>query len=326
MSNNSQKLKVVFMGTPEIAVASLKAILNAGYNVAGVVTAPDRPAGRGRKIKYSPVKEFALSHSLKIMQPANLKDEGFINELKAINPDVQVVVAFRMLPESVWKIPPLGTFNMHASLLPDLRGAAPINWAVIYGYKKTGVTTFFINEEIDKGKIILREEVDIEENETAGTLHDKLMMKGAKLVVDTLYAIGNKTADPTCQSCFEKHETQLKPAPKIYKADCKINWEKSTVDICNLIHGLNPVPGAFAELEINERIAGANYKILNAKPVIENHNEIPGTVFTDEKNVLKIAAKDGFVVILSIQEPGKRLLKTSEYLRGAKISKKVKKI
>ncbi|MBS4014184.1 MAG: methionyl-tRNA formyltransferase [Bacteroidetes bacterium] len=306
------------MGTPEIAVESLKAIVNQGFNVVGVVTAPDKPAGRGQKLKYSAVKEYALQNDLLLLQPSNLKDANFIEQLKELNPDVQVVVAFRMLPKLVWEIPSKGTFNMHASLLPDLRGAAPINWAVIYGYKKTGVTTFFINEEIDKGKIILSREIDIEEGETAGSLHDKLMIIGANIVVDTLSLIQDNSVETFCQADLEKNISVLKPAPKIYKEDCKIDWNKQGREIVNFVNGLNPYPGAYALLNINPNIGEANYKIIAVAYLLENHDLSIGDVITDRKNHIKVAIKDGFIEILSIQEPGKRLLSTKEYLRGVK--------
>lgn len=318
MAKISDNLRIVFMGTPEIAVASLKEIVDAGYNVVGVVTAPDKPAGRGKKIKSSPVKEFALKHGLLLLQPDNLKDIGFIDSLKKLKPDLQVVVAFRMLPQVVWEIPPLGTFNLHASLLPDLRGAAPINWAVIYGYKTTGVTTFFINNEIDKGNIIFREDVGIAPGETAGTLHDKLKEIGAKLTVKTIKQIEAGGFTAINQSDFEKEYNELKLAPKIYKEDCRINWNDNCENIVNFINGLNPVPGAFAELEINPALGKANYKILNANCILQAHQEAIGKVFCDGKNYIKIAVLGGFVNILTIQEPGKRLLSTPEYLRGVK--------
>ncbi len=318
MPNPDDSLRIVFMGTPEIAVESLKAIINAGYNVVGVVTAPDKPAGRGQKLKYSAVKEYALQNNLLLLQPSNLKDESFIKQLKELNPDVQVVVAFRMLPKLVWEIPSKGTFNMHASLLPDLRGAAPINWAIIYGYKKTGVTTFFINEEIDKGKIILSREIDIEEGETAGSLHDKLMFIGANLVVDTINLISRTSVKTLCQADLEKNISELKPAPKIYKEDCKIDWSKPGREIVCFINGLNPYPGAYALLNINPSIGEANYKIYTVAYLPENHNLNIGEVIIDRNNHIKVATKDGFIEILSIQEPGKRLLSTKEYLRGVK--------
>jgi methionyl-tRNA formyltransferase len=318
MPSSSYNLRIVFMGTPEIAVESLKAILESGFNVVGVVTAPDKPAGRGQKLKLSAVKEFAILNNLTVLQPSSLKDPLFIEQLQELKPDIQVVVAFRMLPRIVWSLPPMGTFNMHASLLPDLRGAAPINWAVIYGYKKTGVTTFFLNEEIDKGKIILRDEVDIAENETAGSLHDKLMVIGARAVVKTLNLVSDNKAESICQTVLEKELTVMNPAPKIFKDDCKIDWNKTSIEIANFIHGLNPVPGAFSELTINPVIGAANYKILNVKAVSENHSNNTGLLVTDRKNFIKVYSKDGFVEILTIQEPGKRLLNTQDYLRGVK--------
>ena len=319
MPNFQKKFRIVFMGTPEIAVASLDAIVKAGYDVVAVVTAPDRPAGRGKKIRFSAVKEYALENNLNLLQPVNLKDPEFAEQIRSLKPDLMVVVAFRMLPKVIWSIPEYGTFNMHASLLPDLRGAAPINRAVIYGYKKTGVTTFFINEEIDKGDVIFKEVVYIDEVETAGSLHDKLMIRGAALVVKTIKHIEKGDFQKTGQNILEDDFDELRLAPKIFKEDCKIDWNNCCQDIVNLIHGLNPIPGAFAEMNLNLSIGNANYKILNASFEKIKHTEKPGKIFTDGKNYINVAAQDGFVQILTIQEPGKRLLNTPDYLRGVKI-------
>jgi methionyl-tRNA formyltransferase len=245
--------RIIFYGTPEFAVASLRRILEAGYLVAAVVTAPDRLAGRGLKMNFSPVKEFALRHELPLLQPVNLKDPVFHNELRLLEPDLQVVVAFRMLPVEVWSMPSMGTFNLHASLLPQYRGAAPINWAIINGEKETGVTTFFIDEKIDTGRIIYREAISIEPEETAGELHDRLMMSGAELVVRTVEAIesGNVLASMP-QEVYSTESMPLKPAPKIQKEDCRINWDDEAEAVTDFIRGLSPHPGAYTELKTDD--------------------------------------------------------------------------
>jgi len=324
--------KIVFMGTPDFAVPSLDILVKNGYNIAGVITAPDKPAGRGRKISYSPVKKYALSNNLLVLQPQNLKDENFINRLKSLKPDIQVVIAFRMLPKAVWEIPPLGTFNLHASLLPQYRGAAPINWAVINGEKETGVTTFFIKEEIDTGKIILSEKVEITPNETAGELHDKLMMIGANLVLLTVDSIINNKYSLTNQSELTVEAASLKKAPKIFKEDCRIDWTKSVNEIYNFIRGLSPYPGAFTEL------VSPNHKTLLLKiyraektetckeDIIKDKDLSPGKIQTDGKGYLKISCKNGFINITEIQQEGKRMMKIEEFLRGFSINNKKIKI
>ena len=244
-----RELRIVFMGTPDFAVATLNAILKAKFNVVGVITAPDKPAGRGRKINQSAVKTYALEEGLKILQPTNLKNEEFLDELKSLKANLQIVVAFRMLPNIVWKMPEFGTFNLHASLLPNYRGAAPINWAIINGETKTGVSTFFIDEKIDTGNIILQEEVLIDENEIVGELHDKLMLVGSNLVVKTI-----KKIEQGPVKTIKQPEIEEKPAPKIFSETCKINWENSLKNIYNLIRGLNPYPAAWTTLINNEEI------------------------------------------------------------------------
>ncbi len=316
--------KIVFMGTPDFAVPSLDILIKNGYDIAGVITAPDKPAGRGRKISYSPVKKYALSNDLPVLQPQNLKDENFINLLKSLKPDIQVVVAFRMLPGAVWEIPPLGTFNLHASLLPQYRGAAPINWAVINGEKETGVTTFFINEEIDTGKIILSEKVEITPNETAGELHDKLMMAGANLVLLTVDSIINNKYSLTNQSELTGETVSLKKAPKIFKEDCRIDWTKSVNEIYNFIRGLSPYPGAFTELVLPNdktlllKIYRAEKPGTCKEDIIKDKDLSPGKIQTDGKSYLKISCKNGFINITEIQQEGKRIMKTEEFLRGFK--------
>jgi methionyl-tRNA formyltransferase len=313
------ELRIVFMGTPDIATASLQAIVSNGFNVVGVITAPDKPAGRGQQMQYSHVKQFALDNGLNLLQPPNLKDPGFIEQLKALQPDVQVVVAFRMLPEPVWSLPPLGTFNMHASLLPQYRGAAPINWAIINGETKTGVTTFFLDKEIDTGKIIVQKETPISPTDTAGSLYERLSGMGAEVVINTLQRLleGNVTAINQ-QELFQ-NAGELKKAPKIFREDCKIDWNKPAIEIYNFIRGLNPFPGAFTELSLK----GENdfmMKILEAEPQQENHSHASGILFTDNKNYLKISCIDGYIFVKNLQAAGKKRMNTPDFLRGFSFS------
>lgn len=315
MNSFRHKLKVVFMGTPEFAVASLNAIMQAGYEVAAVVTVPDKPAGRGQKLSFSAVKEYAVKKHLRLFQPEKLKDENFISELKKINADVFVVVAFRMLPEAVWAMPPKGTFNLHGSLLPQYRGAAPINRAVMNGEKTTGVTTFFIEKEIDTGKIIFSEKTEIGENETAGDIHDRLMNIGAALVVKTLDAIENENINQTSQEeLLNKNET-LKTAPKIFKNDCRINWNKPVEEIHNQIRGLSPHPAAFTEMVSNtdERVL---LKIFRCEKILKQHELVPGTIESDKKNYIQIAAQNGFINITELQSAGKKKMPVKDFLMG----------
>lgn len=313
MLNN---LKIIFMGTPEFAVASLDTLLKHNYNIVGVVTAPDKPAGRGLDLHQSAVKKFAIKNGLTILQPEKLKDPAFISQLKSLNADLQIVVAFRMLPESVWKMPRLGTVNLHASLLPQYRGAAPINHAVMNGETESGVTTFFLQQEIDTGKIIAREKVSISENETAGELHDKLMSVGSGLVVKTVKEIETQTSTETEQNQFISDKEKLKQASKIFKEDCKINWTKSIAEIHNLIRGLSPYPTAFTELISPE---GKTYSLKIFKASIEPVTE-PGPVVraikTDAKSYIKVALKGGFVCIHELQLAGKKRMEVTEFLRG----------
>jgi methionyl-tRNA formyltransferase len=304
-----EKLRIVFMGTPEFAVGILDSILKKNYEVVGVITAADKPAGRGQKIKFSAVKEFAMANNLNLLQPTNLKDEIFLTELKALNANLQVVVAFRMLPEVVWKMPKYGTFNLHASLLPNYRGAAPINWAIINGEEKTGVTTFFIDDKIDTGAMILSSEISIASNENAGDLHDRLMNLGCKTVVETLSLIENGKATTTIQT----ENLNIKTAYKLNKENCKIDISKSGEEIFNLIRGLSPYPAAWCIIkdEKNE----FNVKIYEAKFVSENHNFKLGKIITNKKE-MKVAVQNGYLEILNLQFPGKKRMKTSELLNG----------
>ncbi len=302
-------LRIVFMGTPDFAVKSLEAILEAGYKVVGVVTAPDRPAGRGRKLHESAVKKFAVSHDLKVLQPLNLKSEDFQKELKELNPNVQVVVAFRMLPKSIWNLPEYGTFNLHASLLPQYRGAAPINWAIINGEKRTGVSTFFIDEKIDTGQVILQKDLKIDKRETVGSLHDRLMIKGGDLIVKTLALIAKDKVEPTPQG----ENIQLEVAPKLNKDNTKINWNEPVEKIFNLIRGLNPYPSAWCYLENSSE--ELRVKIYDVEQVFQEHHLPNGTISIQEDK-LKVAAVNGYIIINEIQLPGKKRMDTKSLLNG----------
>jgi len=312
-----EKLRIIFMGTPEFAVGILDTIIKNKYEVVGVITAADKPAGRGQKIKYSAVKEYALANNLTLLQPTNLKDENFLAELKALNANLQIVVAFRMLPKVVWEMPSLGTFNLHASLLPNYRGAAPINWAIINGETKTGVTTFFIDDKIDTGAMILNSEIDIEPEETAGQLHDRLMHLGSTTVIDTLKVIENGNVTTTIQ----EDNDDIKTAYKLNKENCKIDWTKSGAEINNLIRGLSPYPASWCYLkDQNEEL---NIKIYEAKLISESHSYEIGKLISSKKEI-KIAIKDGFIQLLSLQFPGKKRMLASELLNGVSFSEATK--
>jgi methionyl-tRNA formyltransferase len=289
-------LRIIFMGTPEFAVPSLELLLENHFNILAVVTAPDKPAGRGMQLQQSAVKKFASQHSLKILQPEKLKDKKFIDELQSLEADLQVVVAFRMLPEIVWSMPELGTINLHASLLPQYRGAAPINWVIINGEKETGVTTFFLQHEIDTGKIIFQDRVAIADNETAGSLHDKLKIVGAQLILKTVKSIEEKNYPLTEQMT----SSELKKAPKIFTEDGCIDWNQSAEKIYNLIRGLSPYPAAFTSFQ------NKTLKIFKASYKLETQNPKPGTVVTDHKTSLQFAARDGWINVLELQLEGKR--------------------
>lgn len=307
------------MGTPEFAVATLGSLLMNGYNVAGVVTIPDKPSGRGQVITKSAVKLYAEENKLHlIMQPSNLKDPEFISNLKALNADFFIVVAFRMLPMDVWKIPRLGTINLHASLLPDYRGAAPINHAIINGETITGVTTFFIDEKIDTGNILLREKVHISPSENAGDLHDKLMKEGAKLVIKTISGLTANKLHPLPQDSLTEQGVIPKLAPKIHPEDCIIDWNKEPLIIHNLIRGLSPYPCARSWFENDS--STISFKIFESRPESEKHNYKPGTILSDGKNYIRISCKDGYLSILSLQLEGKKRLPAAEFLRGFRLS------
>lgn len=305
-----EDLRIIFMGTPEFAVPSLEILLENGWNVAAVITAPDKPKGRGQKLIPSPVKECALKYQVPVLQPTNLKSPEFLEELKSFKADVQVVVAFRMLPEVVWNMPPMGTFNLHASLLPNYRGAAPINWAIINGEKETGITTFFLKHEIDTGSVIFQEKEPIHEEDNVGTLYKRLMTKGAQLVLKTIEAIASGNIQPKPQNeHLAKHH-----APKIFKETCEIDWTKPAKDIHNLVRGLSPYPAAWTTLD------GKNCKILKTKI---NSQEIqglaPGEIRSDGKTHLTFQTGEGSLSILELQMEGKKKLGIEEFLRGYKL-------
>lgn len=312
-----EKLRIVFMGTPEFAVGILDYIIKNNYNVVGVITATDKPAGRGQKIKYSAVKEYALKNNLVILQPTNLKDEYFLEELKALNANLQIVVAFRMLPEVVWKMPKLGTFNLHASLLPNYRGAAPINWAIINGETKTGVATFFIDDKIDTGAIIISSEIEILPDENVGQLHDRLMNLGCAIVLKTLTMIekGNFT------TTIQKDSYEIKTAYKLNKENCKIDWTKSANTIYNLIRGLNPYPSAWCF--IKDKNEEWNVKIHDVKIILENHDYEIGKLVCTKKE-MKIAVINGFIQVMTLQFPGKKKMNSTELLNGITFSGEAK--
>jgi len=300
------------MGTPEFAVATLDALLKSRHKVVGVVTVPDKPANRGLKLQASAVKEFAVKHNLPVLQPEKLKNEEFISALKDLNPDLQVVVAFRMLPEMVWALPKLGTINLHASLLPQYRGAAPINWAIINGDKETGITTFFITHQIDTGDILMQEKIEITENDDAGTVHDKLMTLGAELVVKTLDKIADAAEGIKPQK--QVASAELKPAPKIFREHCKINWDQSADDVYNFIRGLSPYPGAYTEL-INEEGTTLTLKIFKTAKLIEL--SIPaGQVVISNTNQLLVGCADGALEILELQAEGRKRMRAIDFMRG----------
>ncbi|WP_235906191.1 methionyl-tRNA formyltransferase [Ginsengibacter hankyongi] len=306
-----KKLRIIFMGTPEFAVPSLERLVDAGYNIVAVVTAPDKPSGRGLQMNESAVKKYALSKGLKILQPEKLKNPAFINELKELNADLHVVVAFRMLPEVVWNMPPMGTINLHGSLLPQYRGAAPINWAIINGEKETGVTTFKLQQEIDTGNILLQQKITIGDEENAGELHDRMKEIGADLLLQTINELVNKNLKETEQtqtSSLNSHS--LRHAPKIFTETCEIKWEKSVDEVYNLIRGLSPYPTAFTFLK------GKKLKIFNVQKEITNIKENPGELITDSKTYLKFSCNNGYISLKELQLEGKKKMYVEDFLRG----------
>jgi len=311
-------IRIVYMGSPGFAVGPLKKLMENHCRVVAVITAPDRPAGRGKKIRQSAVKEFLMEHSfdLPILQPPNLKDPGFLKELEALSPDLQVVVAFRMLPELVWKIPPLGTLNLHASLLPQYRGAAPINHVIINGEKETGVSTFLIDEQIDTGKILMQDRTWIGERETAGELHDRLMELGSGLVLETIKQMAAGSLEARSQDTLVDSGSALKKAPKIFKEDCRISWDLPGKDVVNLVRGLSPFPGAFSFLLRGDKEDRLMVKIFSATFHPRQHSDPHGTIYTDNKRNLEVAVSDGLIVIQSLQAEGKRRMDTRDFLAG----------
>jgi methionyl-tRNA formyltransferase len=304
-------LRIIFMGTPDFAVASLDAICKAGYQVVGVITAPDRAAGRGMKLTESAVKKYALENGLHILQPLKLKDPVFLNELRSLKADLQIVVAFRMLPEVVWNMPPMGTVNLHGSLLPQYRGAAPINWAIINGEKETGVTSFKLKHEIDTGDILIQEKFPIGENESFGEVHDRMKIIGGEVLVKTIRGLTDGSLKEIPQS--EMSTAVLKPAPKIFTDHCRIDWIKSVYEVHNLIRGLSPVPGAFTSLQ------GKILKIFRSSIEDKTPVDVAGSISTDGKTYLKFACRDGYILIHELQLEGKKKMLIEDFLRGNKI-------
>ena len=313
-------LRIVYMGTPEFAVESLSCLVEGGYNVVGVITMPDKPVGRhGSTLQPSPVKQYAVEHGLKVLQPERLKDESFVDELRALRADLQIVVAFRMLPEVVWNMPPMGTFNLHASLLPQYRGAAPINWAVINGDTETGITTFFLKHEIDTGEIIQQERVPISDTDNVGIVHDKLMMLGGKLVLETVDNILAGSVHPIPQEQLLQGVDALRPAPKIFKETCRIDWNQPLKRIYDFIRGLSPYPAAWSELNQADGTKVASKIYETEKNFVEHHLPI-GTVCSDGKTFFKVAVNGGYLSIKELQLAGKKRLRIEEFLRGYKVN------
>lgn len=311
-----KELRIVYMGTPNFAVESLRALVEGGYNVVGVITMPDKPVGRhGSVLQASPVKEYALSQNLPVLQPEKLKDEAFLDELRALKADLQIVVAFRMLPEVVWDMPRFGTFNLHASLLPQYRGAAPINWAVINGDTETGVTTFFLTHEIDTGKIIRQKHLPIADTDNVGTVHDALMAIGAGLVTETVDLLLAGKVDAIPQEEFIKDVTELRPAPKIFKDTCRIDWNQPSKRIYDFIRGLSPYPAAWTELVASDGSRQA-LKVYQAEKRPASHNQAIGVILTDAKSYIDIAVEDGYIRLLDLQLAGKKRMGVKDFLNG----------
>jgi methionyl-tRNA formyltransferase len=308
---NFKDLRIVFMGTPEFARASLQYLHESGCRIVGVVTASDKPAGRGMKLQYSAVKAYALEHQLPILQPEKLKNPEFLEELKNFHADIQIVVAFRMLPELVWNMPPMGTINLHASLLPDYRGAAPINWAIIRGEEKTGITTFRLKHVIDTGNILLQQEMPIGDDETAGELHDRMMTAGAMLLLQTIHGLTDGSLKEKAQDFAS--DTELKQAPKIFTETCRINWDNRTEDIYNLIRGLSPFPAAFTIFQ------NKIFKIYSADKEVSRVTEMPGN-FRIENGRLKFTCANGYIYPKLIQSEGKKKMYVEDFLRGLRIT------
>ena len=316
---DQKEFRIVFLGTSDFAVPVLEALLHSRYKLVGVVTAPDKEAGRGRKVRFSPVKEFALEHKLTLLQPEKLKNEDFLAELSKLKPDLQVVVAFRMLPREVWTLSPAGTINLHASLLPQYRGAAPINHVIMNGETKTGITTFFIDEKIDTGSIIRQSETDIGEEETFGELYARLKAMGPELVLKTVDDIFHGKANKTDQQGLVQAESELMPAPKIFKENCQVDFSKNLEEVYNFIRGLSPWPGAFSFLQNgDERLY---VKIYKTKKEFAAHRKKAGSVITDGRTGFKVAVPGGYLAILELQPAGKRSMQVSDFLNGFNVAK-----
>ena len=312
---DKKDLRIVYMGTPDFAVESLRRLVEGGYNIVGVITMPDKPMGRhGSVLQASPVKQYAVSQGLKVLQPEKLKDETFVNELRALQADLQIVVAFRMLPAVVWNMPRLGTFNLHASLLPQYRGAAPINWAVINGDTETGITTFFLQHEIDTGAIIQQVRVPIADTDNVEVVHDKLMVLGGDLVIETVEAILAGTVKAIPQETLFQSDADLRPAPKIFKETCRIDWSKGVKKVYDFIRGLSPYPAAWTELSVGDK--ELELKIFAASKEFCTHQQTVGTVLTDHKSYMKVALEDGYLNILTLQLSGKKRMEVTDFLRG----------
>lgn len=312
-----ENLRIVYMGTPDFAVAPLAKLVESGYNVVCVITMPDKKSGRGMNLHYSPVKEYALSKNIPLLQPEKLKDPEFISKLESYNADLQIVVAFRMLPEVVWGMPPLGTFNLHASLLPQYRGAAPINWAVINGEKETGVTTFFLKHEIDTGNIIMQEKISIGPDEDVGSVHDRLMLLGSELVVKTVVGIINNEVHPVPQ----KTSAFIRQAPKLFKDNTRISWTRNVLEIYNLIRGLSPYPSAWTMME-RQGMEPVKVKIFKTSYEYAETSDNSGAIQSDGKGYMKIVCRDGLISVKKIQLAGRKAMPVEDFLRGFKEIKK----
>jgi methionyl-tRNA formyltransferase len=312
-------LRIVFMGTPDFAVTSLKALVDGGYNVVGVITMPDKPAGRGYKLQCSPVKEYALECNIPVLQPEKLKNPAFLDDLKALNADLQVVVAFRMLPEVVWNMPRFGTFNLHGSLLPQYRGAAPINWAIINGETETGVTTFFLTHEIDTGRVIFQKKIEIADTDDVEIVHDALMAVGAELVCQTVDAVIVGKIDSIPQDQLLTETTVLNAAPKIFKETCRIDWNKGAKKVYDFVRGLSPYPAAWSEFRNHEGVV-FQIKVYSTEKRFIAHQYASGSVQTDGKTFFDVAVSDGYIRILTMQLAGKKRMNIDEFLRGFKLT------
>lgn len=313
-------MRIVYMGTPDFAVESLKRLVEGGYNIVGVITMPDKPMGRhGSVLQPSPVKEYAVSQGLRVLQPEKLKEEAFVEELRSLQADLQIVVAFRMLPEVVWNMPRLGTFNLHASLLPQYRGAAPINWAVMNGDTETGITTFFLKHEIDTGEIIQQVRVPIADTDNVEIVHDKLMRLGGDLVLETVDAILDGSVKPVPQEELIRPETELRPAPKIFKDTCRIDWTKGVKPVYDFIRGLSPYPAAWTELCMADGSRQV-LKIYETEKVFASHDMQVGDICTNRKTYFRVAVADGFIHILTLQLAGKKRMNVADFLRGYRAS------